>query len=102
MWEENDNTTIGSDQTLNVGSNREVEIGGNNTVTIQGDKTVDINGSKDERIVNSNYLSAKSHRQDVDNDLVVTATSQQYKSSSFTNIDGGSKIDIKAAITKVN
>ena len=98
----NDNTTIGSDQTLNVGSNREVEIGGNNTVTIQGDKTVDINGSKDERIVNSNYLSAKSHRQDVDNDLVVTATSQQYKSSSFTNIDGGSKIDIKAAITKVN
>jgi Rhs element Vgr protein len=106
----NDSTTVGNDQTLNVGNDQSIEIrndqettiGGNNTVQIEGDQMIDINGNKDERIVNSNYLSAKDYREEIDNEVVVLATTQQYKSTNSTKIDGGTRIDIKAMITKVN
>lgn len=98
----NDDTNVGNNQSLKVGSNRQTQIGQNDTVQIEGDQMIDINGNKDERIVNTDYLSAKDYREEIDNEVVVLANSQQYKSSSFTKIDGGTRIDIKATVAKVN
>lgn len=105
-----DSTTVGNDQTIEVGRNQSLQvgkdqdttIGRNNNIKVDSDQNIDIKGNKDERVVNTTFLSAKDHREEIDNKIVVVADSQQYKSSSFTRIDGGSKIDIKAAVTKVN
>ena len=40
--------------------------------------------------------------EEIDDEVIVVANSQQYKSSSFTKIDGGNQVDIKATVTKVN
>jgi len=98
----NQSIQVGKDQSVQVGKDQETTIKHNNTIQVDGDQMIDINGNKDERIVNSNYLSAKDYREDIDKEVVVVATSQQYKSSSFTKIDGGKQIDIKATIAKVN
>lgn len=105
-----DSTTVGNDQeievknnqSLQVGKDQDTDIGHNNNIQVDGDQNIDINGNKDEKVVNTSFLSAKDHREEIDDKIVVVADSQQYKSSSFTRIDGGSKIDIKAAVTKVN
>lgn len=93
---------VGNDQSVKIGNDQETSIGGNHTLQIEGDQMIDVNGSKDERIVNTSYMSAKDHREDIDNGLIVVAETQQYKSSNSTKIDGGQQIDIKATITKVN
>ena len=93
---------VGRDQSIKVGNDQDTTIDHNNSIQIKGDQMIDINGNKDERVVNSNYLSAKDYREDIDKEVVVVATSQQYKSSSFTKIDGGKQIDIKATIAKIN
>ncbi len=106
----NDSTTVGNDQTievgndqsLKVGNDQETNIGHNNTIQVGGNQIIDIKGNKDERVVNTVYLNAKDYREEIDNEVVVIANTQQYKSSSSTKIDGGGKIDIKAAIAKIN
>lgn len=95
-------TKVGNDQSLQVGNDQTTAIGNNNGIQIGADQTIDIQGNKDERVVNTSFLSAKDYREEVDNEVVVLAKTQQYKSSNSTKIDGGQKIDIKATITKVN
>ena len=63
---------------------------------------IDIKGNKDERVLNDSFFSAKDYRGEIDNEIIVLAESQQYKSSSSTKIDGGKQIDIKATIAKIN
>ena len=115
---QDDATTVGNEQSLKVGSNRSVKVGadqevsvggdqsekvgGNETVQIGSNRLVDISGSQEVKVSDSNYLSAKDHREDIDNEVVVVANSQQYKSSSFTKIDGGTQVDIKGSIAKIN
>lgn len=98
----NDVTNIGNDQNLVVGNNRDTSISNNNTIQIGGDKIIDINGNKDERIVNNNYLSAREYVEEIENEVTVSANAQQYKSSVSTKIDGGTQVDIKANMTRVN
>ena len=95
-------TEVGNNQTLDVGKDQETTIGHNNTIQIGSDQIIDIKGNKDERVVNTAYLNAKNYREEIDKEVVVLATSQQYQSSGFTKIDGGGKIEIKATVTKVN
>ena len=97
-----DATTVGNNQTLQVGGDRTKSVQGNENNAIEGDQVTDIKGSKDERITDSNYMSAKEYREEIDNEVIVLAKSQQYKSSSFTKIDAGMQIDIKATIAKIN
>jgi uncharacterized protein involved in type VI secretion and phage assembly len=106
----NDDTTVGNDQSLKVGNDQsvkvdndqEIKIQCNDNIEIGGNQSISIEGDKDERITNTSYLSAKDYREDIDNKLIVVASSQEYKSSNFTKIDGGTKIDIKASIAKIN
>lgn len=98
----NQSIKVGNDQSINVGNDQDTSIGNNNSIQIGGNQMIDIQGNKDERVVNDNYLGAKNYREEVDNEIVVLANSQQYKSDSSTKIDGGQQIDIKATITKVN
>ena len=97
-----DASTIGNDQSLEVGNDQSVSIKGNDTIGIDGAQIIDIKGNKDERIVNTHYMSAKNYREEIDNEVIVLAKSQQYKSDSFTKIDAGMQIDIKATIAKIN
>jgi len=105
-----DSTTVGNNQSVKVGNDQENEIGNdqettiqsNNNIKIGGDQVIDIKGNKDERVVNTSYLNAKDYREEIDDEVIVVANSQQYKSSSFTKIDGGNQVDIKATVTKVN
>lgn len=106
----NDDSTIGNDQSIEVGNNQTVQVGNdqettinrNNIIQIEGDQIIDISGNKEERIVNMCYLSAQDYREEIDNEVLVVSTSQQYKSTSFTKIDGGTQIDIVSATTKIN
>ena len=93
---------VGNDQSVQVGNDQTTTIGSNNTIQIGGDQTIDVKGNKDENVTNTSYLSAKDYREEIDNEIVVLAKTQQYKSDNFTKIDGGRQIDIKATITKVN
>lgn len=93
---------VKNDQSVNVGNDQSTSIGNNNTIQIGADQMIDIKGNKDEKVVNTSFLSAKDYREEIDNDIVVLATTQQYKSSNSTKIDGGTRIDIKAAIAKIN
>ena len=103
-------TQVGNDQTLKVGNDQGVEIGNdqstsigsNNSIQIGGDQMIETQGNKDERVANTSYLSAKDYREEIDDEVVVLATTQQYKSTNSTKIDGGTRIDIKATIAKVN
>ena len=97
-----DETTVGNNQKLDVGNDQEIAVKRNGTVKIEGDQYIDINGHKDEKIKKSNYLKAESYREDIDQKVVVSANSQEYKSSSFSKIDGGGQIDIKAGNVKIN
>lgn len=99
---QNDSIAIGNNQDLEVGNNQATTIKHNNNILIAGNQIIDIKGNKDERVTNTNYLNAKDYREEIDNEVVVVADSQQYKSSSFAKIDGGSQVDIKANIVKVN
>lgn len=98
----NQNLKVGNDQSIEVGNDQETTIRHNNNIQIDGDQIIDIKGNKDERVVNSSYLNAKDYREEIDDEIIVVANSQQYKSSSFTKIDGGNQVDIKATVTKVN
>lgn len=93
---------VKNDQNVAVGNDQTTSIGSNNSVQIGGDQMIDINGNKDERVANTSFLSAKDYREEIDNDIVVLSKTQQYKTSNSTKIDGGTRIDIKASITKVN
>ena len=93
---------VKNDQNVNVENDQSTSIGNNNTIQIGADQMIDIKGNKDEKVVNTSFLSAKDYREEIDNDIVVLATTQQYKSSNSTKIDGGTRIDIKAAIAKIN
>ena len=98
----NQNEKVGNDQNVNVGKDQQTTIGHNNIIQVDGNQIIDIKGSKDERVVDTVYMSAKNYREEIDDEVVVLANSQQYKSSSITKIDGGSKVEIKAAVVKVN
>lgn len=99
----NDQTVkVCNDQGVQVGNDQTTSIGNNNGIQIGADQTIDIQGNKDERVVNTSFLRAKDYREEVDNEVVVLAMTQQYKSSNSTKIDGGTRIDIKATIAKVN
>lgn len=93
---------VGNDQTINVGNDQATSIGSNNSIQVGADQMISIGDNKDERVKNTSFLSAKDYREEIDNEVVVLATTQQYKSTSSTKIDGGTRIDIKAAIAKVN
>lgn len=97
-----DETTVERNQKLDVGNDQEIAVKRNDTVKIEGDQYIDIYGHKDEKIKKSNYLKAESYREDIDQKVVVSATSQEYKSSNFSKIDGGGQIDIKAGNVKIN
>lgn len=98
----NQSLQVGRDQSVRIGNDQETAIGNNNSIEINGDQIIDIMGNKDEKVVNDSFLSAKNYREEIEKDIVVIATTQQYKSSNSTKIDGGNQIDIKATITKVN
>ena len=97
-----DETTVKRNQKLDVGNDQEIAVKRNDTVKIEGDQYIDIYGHKDEKIKKSNYLKAESYREEIDQKVVVSATSQEYKSSNFSKIDGGGQIDIKAGNVKIN
>lgn len=98
----NQSLKVGVDQRIEVRSDQDTTIGRNNSIQIDGSQLIDIKGDKDERVVKSVFLSAKESREEIDNEIVVMAETQQYKSSSFTKIDGGSRIEIKATTAKIN
>lgn len=98
----NQTIQVGNNQTIQIGEDQGTSIGGNSSIQVEGNQVVDINGNKDERVANTSYLNAKDYREEIDNEVVVLAKTQQYKSSRSTKIDGGQQIDIKATITKVN
>lgn len=93
---------VGNDQSVTIGNDQSTSIGNNNSIQIGGDQMIETQGNKDERVANTSFLSAKDYREEIENDVVVLATTQQYKSTNSTKIDGGTRIDIKATIAKVN
>ena len=93
---------VGNDQDVQVGNDQTIAIGHNNTMQIGADQTIDIDGNKDERVANMSFISAKDYREEIENEIVVLSKTQQYKASNSTKIDGGTRIDIKATIAKIN
>ena len=98
----NQRTDVRNDQSIGVGNNQETTVGHNNYIQIGGNQIIDVQGNKDERVVDTIFVSSKDLREEIDDEVVVLANSQQYRSSSITRIDGGSKAEIKAAVVKVN
>ena len=89
---------VGNDQSVQVGNDQTTTIGSNNTIQIGGDQTIDVKGNKDENVTNTSYLSAKDYREEIDNEIVVLAKTQQYKSDNFTKIDGRFDVDLPTTI----
>lgn len=93
---------VKNDQSVQIGNDQATSIGNNNSIQIGADQMINIGDNKDEKVKNTCFLGAKDYREEIDNEVVVLATTQQYKSTNSTKIDGGTRIDIKATIAKIN
>ena len=85
-----------------AGNDRNTQIDNNDSLTVSANQFVKIEDNKDEEVANKLQVTADTIRVEAKSKLMEYSKTHHQKADNDMAINAGSKIDIKAAITKIN
>lgn len=94
--------TADNDIREHAGNDRSTSIGRNDTLSVEANQFVKVNDNKDEQIAQKLQVSAENIRLEAQDKLQEYSTTHQQKASDEMALNAGNRIDIKAALVKVN
>lgn len=94
--------TADNDIREHAGNDRSTSIGRNDTLSVEANQFVKVNDNKDEQIAQKLQVSAENIRLEAQDKLQEYSTTHQQKASDEMALNAGTRIDIKAALVKVN
>ncbi|MBQ6155818.1 MAG: hypothetical protein IJK22_04370 [Bacteroidales bacterium] len=105
-----DETTVGNDQKITVDHDQNVwikvdqsiHIDNNQQLKVAEDQANTISGNQETRVGKKSSLKANEVVQDATQKMQLLSSTHEQKADSTMKIDGGSKIDMKAEMVKIN
>lgn len=105
-----DETTVGNDQKVTVDNDQNVwvkvdqsiHVGNNQQLKVDEDQQNNISGDQSTKVGKKSSLKANEIVQDATQKMQLLSSTHEQKADSTMKIDGGSKIDMKAEMVKIN
>ena len=94
--------TADNDIREHAGNDRNTSIDNNDSLTVSANQFIKVEDSKDEDVANNLQVAADTIRLEAKNKLMEYSKTHHQKADNDMAMNAGSKIDIKAAITKIN
>ena len=94
--------TADNDIREHAGNDRSTSIDRNDSLTVEENQFIRINDNKDEQITHKLQITAENIREEAQDKFLQYSTTHQQKASDEMALNAGNRIDIKAALVKVN
>lgn len=98
----NQKVTVDNDQNVWVKVDQSLHVGNNQQLKVDEDQQNNISGDQSTKVGKKSSLKANEIAQDATQKMQLLSSTHEQKADSTMKIDGGSKIDMKAEMVKIN